>query len=359
MKTIYPERFSIIQKEYIENGKSLKEVAALLNIPVKTFNDFLSRHKLRKRRKYGGEDIEQLKYEYLENDKTRDELQAMFNISRGRLIALFNEHKIQKVFIDPTIDYKNKDWLNQEYIINKRSTIDIANQFNVQPRKIYYWLEQNDIVPRTRPEARHNFAGNNVELNTYIRDFIYGELLGDGHLNANNFSALYSHASKHREYLEWMRKIFSDNSIQAGGKINTCYKNINGKTCIYYFMATLNYEEFKEIRILFYPNGKKIIPESVEITPLVLRQWFIGDGSFIKNRLSIATYGYNIDSLDNVIVKLNNLGLIVTKSKGGLNKQGNQRYYLYFSTKSIKDFFNYIGPCPKEITHIYGYKWPI
>lgn len=46
------------------------------------------------------------------------------------------------------------------------------------------------------------------------------------------------------------------------------------------------------------------------------------------------------------------------KIKAGKDKDDNQRYIIRLSSYKTDNFFNYIGPCPKEIEDIYGYKWP-
>ena len=55
--------------------------------------------------------------------------------------------------------------------------------------------------------------------------------------------------------------------------------------------------------------------------------------------------------MQNLINKFNNLNINCKLIK---NKKYN---LLYFSVSESKKFLEYIGNCPEDITHIYGYKW--
>ena len=47
-----------------------------------------------------------------------------------------------------------KEWLIQEYVIEKRSTAEIASKFGLQDSAIIYWLKKHRIARRTVREAR-------------------------------------------------------------------------------------------------------------------------------------------------------------------------------------------------------------
>ena len=49
--------------------------------------------------------------------------------------------------------YKDKDWLYEQYVLNQRSTVDIAEDFGLTPSSISYWLDKFDIESRTLSEA--------------------------------------------------------------------------------------------------------------------------------------------------------------------------------------------------------------
>ena len=249
--------------------------------------------------------------------------------------------------------YKNKDWLYNIYIINKKSSVEIAKICNVYHSTVLRQLKKYNIKRRNISYSIHiKLNKNKVDLSKQAKQFIYGELLGDGHLTeGSRYACLFSYASKYKKYLEWLSSQLNNYGIKQSGKI---YKrNIKGKNYYQYFSKS--YPEFKKIRKIFYPNNIKIIPNKINITPLLLRQWYIGDGSLIKVKkrnkgnekpyIRIATLGYNKEDLEIIIIKLCKLNL-----KCNLNKDKVIRFSVY----STNDFLDYIGICPIDC---YKYKW--
>lgn len=260
--------------------------------------------------------------------------------------------------------YKDKDWLYEQYIVQKKSTPMIARELNCANRTIYYWLLKHQINPRTRPEARHNYAGNNVVLTDTLKQFLQGELLGDGNLRTNNFSASYRHASKYKDYVIWLSGFLNKFGVSQAGNIKPIKKQINNKIFTTYYYNSLNYEEFKILYDSFYENKVKHIPVSLNLTPLVVRQWYIGDGSLTIRKfgnpyISIATYGFSTTDIELIIKKFKEINLMAKKRKAGKRKNGQQRYIIAFPVSETNSFFKYIGECPNEIENIYGYKWNI
>ena len=50
--------------------------------------------------------------------------------------------------------YWNKEWLFNEYVINQKSSSEIASLFSVTEANIIFWLRKHDIPRRTISEAR-------------------------------------------------------------------------------------------------------------------------------------------------------------------------------------------------------------
>ena len=50
--------------------------------------------------------------------------------------------------------FREKDWLEREYVEKQRSTGDIAREFGVTDAAIMFWLRKHDIPRRTVSEAR-------------------------------------------------------------------------------------------------------------------------------------------------------------------------------------------------------------
>lgn len=106
------------------------------------------------------------------------------------------------------------------------------------------------------------------------------------------------------------------------------------------------------LRKKWYPKGKKIVPKDIVLTPLTIRQWYIGDGCLYrppKNgrpRITLHTTGFPMLDVKWLIERLIKLGFKTTYQPHNNS--------IYISVYSVKDFLNYIGPCPVED---YQYKW--
>ena len=247
--------------------------------------------------------------------------------------------------------YKVKEWLENKYRVQKWSIRKIAREEGVNAETIRNWLIKFGI------ERRHQ-AINHVTLSETALSFLNGELLGDASLiwGCEGISAYYSITSKHKEYLDWLRKKLFDFGLQKVDKIRK-YKNSWG---YYFLLQTKYYRELSVLRKLWYPNGIKIVPKELKLNPLTTKMWFIEDGSaFIrssgKKAINFCTNSFKKEDVERLAQMLRNeLNLeeiYVNKAHG--------RGYLIVINKSnvISALFDYIGDCPEELKNIYGYKW--
>jgi hypothetical protein len=102
----------------------------------------------------------------------------------------------------------------------------------------------------------------------------------------------------------------------------------------------------------WYPQGTKIVPEDLELSPLTVKYWFIDDGntSYHKDRfqrLKIATNGFSDKDRDVLQGNLAELDITTKVSKLG---------ELYIKKSLAPLLFSYIGDCPVSC---YKYKWEI
>jgi predicted acetyltransferase len=63
------------------------------------------------------------------------------------------------------------------------------------------------------------------------------------------------------------------------------------------------------------------------------------------------------DDVNFLIKQFNKLGFKATINKGSKNKDKEKGYIVRILVESTEPLLQYIGPCPKEIDSIYGYKW--
>jgi len=246
--------------------------------------------------------------------------------------------------------YQNKEWLREKYWEEKLSLSQIGKLCDVTLENILYWMKKFDILRRSLSKGNHLARGNHCQLSQKAIEWIQGELLGDGCLiSSSPYSAYFSYHSKYFEYAQYVSDTLKSFGIKQIGKINKYYhKKLN---CYSYAYCSHHYVELLSLYKRWYPEGKKIISKDLELTPLILRQHFIGDGSLIHPKnynpsIRLATCGFSIFDVEWLIKKLNKLGFKTTRQPA-MNT-------IYISTHSTKDFLKYIGNSP---VRCYDYKF--
>lgn len=268
---------------------------------------------------------------------------------------------VSKMIIKTKKPYQDRDWLEHRYTTLRKNGKEIAQKFNITGGAIYYWLRQLGIKRRLPAEAIFLAKGKHVDLSPEALEFLSGELLGDGHLTSYNRQAsAFTYTTKHEQYLRWLSNELAGFGLEQRGKINV-YPRISS-------YASRSYIELKTLHTKWYianpwpgdrPMHIKIIPVDLKLTPLVCRQWYIGDGTFCKKwkYITLCTQGFlkgdntfNRHDIDSLVSKLLMIGVKSTRHRDGA---------IQVSVKSTKDFLSYIGPCPRAIQNVYGYKWPL
>lgn len=248
--------------------------------------------------------------------------------------------------------YEDHDWLYEHYVVLQESTYVIARMVGCNGVTILRWLRKFNIPTRSAGEATFLAQRNFLDLSNELSDLLEGELLGDGCAKmSSSRSAIYSHSSKYREYLEWLSGEFADLGLEQVGKINRYDGISKGKPYTIYCYVSRSYPELVPIRQKWYPNGKKIVPKDLKLNPLICRQWYIGDGH-LHNRargrsdINFSTDDFDKASIDYLLTELGDRGFKVTHQPAN-NKIG-------MSVESVRDFLEWIGPCPIDC---YSHKW--
>jgi hypothetical protein len=246
--------------------------------------------------------------------------------------------------------YQNKNWLENKYLKEKLSSVQIGGIIKTSQPTIWNWLKRFNIPIRSIGEANHFVQGNHCNLTEKAIEWINGELLGDGCLQSSSiYSARFNYGSKYPEYIQYVSDILKSFGIKQGGKITKqYYKETN---CYAYLYASLRYAELFSIYKKWYPDGKKIIPRDIILTPSICKQWYIGDGSLIyrekgKSYIELATNGFSVSDVRWLVKELIELGFRATRRPS--------RNTIGISTHSTKQFLDYIGSSPVEC---YQYKW--
>lgn len=261
-----------------------------------------------------------------------------------------------------------KELLTTQYLTSKKSISDIAEELGYGRDFIHRKLKQFNIPRRSLSESQRLWKCNHVLLSGAVLEFLTGELLGDGHLDHSGpVSSAYVTSSKHKDYVVWLSSVFKGFGIEQAGslhcQVGICPDPDPSKTYRFktFHYSSRRYVELRTLQEKWYrpatreerERGKKfvkIIPTDLVLTPLMCRQWYIGDGS-LGSGITLNTQGFTTTEVNFLASLLAGLGLKTTGSDTRLCGT------TYIWKKSVKDFLNYIGPCPNQIKPIFGYKW--
>jgi len=189
-------------------------------------------------------------------------------------------------------------------------------------------------------------------------EIITGSLLGDGflvktypekrHLN----SGFGKRQKKGREdYLYWhqeellpysrLKLDYASNPkpIKIGDKIGRHESEI----CESRVYTTYRHHIFTEMRQLWYPDGKKLVPRHIQLTPLTVTVWFCDDGSNTSSRHRSAVFCTNCFTLDDVEFLIAGLSSLNIKSYPQPKGKDGQ-YEIKVRACSYKDLIDMITP---------------
>lgn len=145
-----------------------------------------------------------------------------------------------------------------------------------------------------------------------------GVMLGDGCVNikgGQSWFAMSQHG--HKDWLLYIIKHFES----LGVCFSATYPRLSNSQ---WYIASRTSSLLVEQRNRWYPNGKKVVPDDIVLTPIMLANWFMGDGSsmyrkdtrFNRVRVVFAAYGFTGDERGTLVSKMYSIGLRASNSSG-------------------------------------------
>jgi len=205
-------------------------------------------------------------------------------------------------------------------------------------------------------------------LTRKMHEITTGLLMGDGSMNWDQNNPRLTVTMTNKEYLEYVDDIFNEmttgvslyktaaesakRSRERGFSENAKEENYSDL----YRMRSRRHPEFSEY-VDWYSTGEKVWPSDICLTPVVLKHWYCGDGSYQNkdsDRITIAMANErdNREKVENMFKKV---GLPVP-SNWDVRKRKTGRYdcNIYWTQKETRILFQYMGaPLPG-----FEYKWP-
>lgn len=243
----------------------------------------------------------------------------------------------------------------QDYL-NGKSLVKLSNMYDYNLATIRYFLIKNNIKIRNVKESVKKFhKTKSINIDNFLHENLIGWILGDGglRLKHNMLNPYFTYTDKKLQHIKHVESILSKYDILSNITLN--------KTTMCYQLQTESLKDFHLYYNLFYGyeglnenNQKRKILPDITLTPIILKNWYIGDGSSTKQSDSFNHKGSICCKYKNDFI-LNQLNELFSEVKcyPYLNKTGICHSY-HFNNKSLQKLLEYIGPCPvKE----YEYKW--
>lgn len=247
-----------------------------------------------------------------------------------------------------------KEHLQELYdkYIQGSSLSELSKAYGYNIGTIRNFLKRNNVEIRNVKESVKKFhKQETLNIDTYLEENLIGWIMGDGGLRLMNRSInpYFTYTDKHKDHIDYVGSILTKYNIKYNISINP----VNG--C--FQLQSETRPEFHKYYNLFYgyeglnENGqkRKILPNIV-LTPIIARNWYIGDGSSLKYSNCSTNRGQIACKYKNDFI-LNELNKICPTK---IYDDGHGRYKYYFNNKSLIQFLEYIGECPVES---YKYKW--
>jgi len=235
-----------------------------------------------------------------------------------------------------------KDILVAQYTVQGLTTLQLAGVYSVNKTTISNWLKTYNISIRNA-QAQYDY-NRTLKLSAPQRDFIFGTMLGDGHIELLKSGRLArfstTHGLKQLEYAQWKADLLKP--ISRTVKTRLIYNTRTDKyysTCSFYTRAT---EELLNIHGLFYGPTKQIQPAALAhiTSPLSWAVWYMDDGTLNRRtgRIDFCT-----DSFTYAGQLLLQAKLLEWNIRAQINPYG-AHYRLHLSVKEARKFIDLVKP---------------
>ena len=204
---------------------------------------------------------------------------------------------------------------------------------------------------------RTRILKDNLVLSKLQKEILVGLLLGDGCLESTKNSQVarlkVDQSLKQAEFVEWLYEVFKD-FVHTPPRLKQIFRS--DKRYSELVFNTLTHKSFKHFYNLFYPKGKKLVPESIYkiLSSKGLAVWFMSDGS-VKSKECLGrilnTQSFTRPDIERVLTVLRdkfNLNVSIRTQKDGLQ--------IYISAKSAEVLNKLLKD---KILPFFQYKLPI
>ena len=282
----------ILTREFLaeRRDKTNVEIFEETGIPATTVSRWRKKYGLqgKKYRQNKEVDLELVK-KLVAEGKSRIEIATQLDIAPSTLghrlndLGLSTEGKLGR---RREAEFLTEEIMRCLYLVKQMSEHEIANLYGIDRGIVTRRRNEWEIEPVTK-EERLNLPGLTKEQ----KEVVLGTLLGDGNISPRSKTGArftLAHSVKQKEYLEskmnYLKPVYWRGEIRGPYTTSEHYvndRNLGGYD--FYSVNTVTCSEFMGIYKWFYPDGIKIIPYGLELTPKMLALWFQDDGAMASH----------------------------------------------------------------------------
>ena len=252
----------------------------------------------------------------------------------------------------------NSELLWSLYWGNGYALPDIGDIFDCNQITILNRMKEYSI-PR-RSASLHgeltNFTFNDVQ-----KEILDGLMLGDGHLAWRINNCQFNNTDVHKDYLVWLQKQLGIEDISNVAVRTDGLCQLTTRVIPSIRDEHKRWYPYNTMRGTYQNHDKKVIPKDIELTPIKMLFWYIGDGSYIRDRATaIFCNCLTFDewlSLSKKICRLLDVDNGTHIWKESKDKDGIQKHILCLNRSVTQKFFNMIDDLSFDIPECYQYKF--
>lgn len=196
------------------------------------------------------------------------------------------------------------------------------------------------------------------ELTDTQKQIITGVLMGDGTISRPGKNPLLTVRMVNKKYLEYLNEVLgkygkgvyikhtakesAQLNRESGFRPNAREENYQDV----YSLQSRTSPEFEEFAD-WYETGKKVFPKDIQLTPIILKHWYVCDGTYntsgYHNNMSISAMN-EIENFDKILRWFKEINISPSTSNGNI----------YISNGDSEELFDFMGSNPPGFEH----KWP-
>lgn len=274
-------------------------------------------------------------------------------------------HSDAQEIVDRFVSGEAPSQLADDYCLSKKHIRDILagdcwRGIN-RPAEVFRLIERSKLASQFQVGWAAERHASFPLLTEEQQEILLGSLLGDGSFTVkrereNSYFVKYQ-CKKFQEYVRWhydqlqpysgsVYKTHTRKKIVSRDRGIILERELTSKRHNGFQFRTIAHPVFSDLREMWYPDGKKIVPTSIKLTPRAVAIWYCDDGTnnYEDRRASLFTLGFSCNEAEFLASELQRLGVnsrILTKTSP---YDGGKQPYLSFTGQNYDALIRLVIP---------------